>query len=376
LTPPYVADNRDNSDFDARSYAAFAQTNYHITDTLRATVGYRYTWDLRDLTRHKQADFLSDSPICIVGANPGTVPGTGTGPCYQPYEAAFSYPAYTVGLDWQITDQTFLYVKSSRASMAGGFNTRAVPPTVSQSFQPETNKDVEVGVKSDMLDKRLRTNLSLFHGWQNDVQRIVNTVFDNTLTQYVANSGKTTTYGAELEITALPWKGMELTASGAYLHAAYVAGTFHEEQALADGTLVTVDRSGEPVPQAPKYTFSFAATQSVNIPIGTLSFHADYSWRDALVYTWDTPAPQLPAAVKAQWNLANQLGVIPSYGIVNARVALNMDNPNLEFAFWGRNLANKEYYTQQFDSYTGLGTSINFQGDPRTYGFTVTYNFK
>jgi iron complex outermembrane recepter protein len=371
--PAVAAVNENLADFDARSYAAFAQTNYHITDTVRATVGYRYTWDTRDLDRHGRNDIMGAN-TCAVGATAGLAPAlSATLPCNDPHSASFSYPAYTAGVDWQVSDQLFLYVKTSRASMAGGFNTRPVPGTVSNSFNPEENKDVEVGAKSDLFDRHLRINLALFHAWQYDVQRIVNAIVNNATTQYVANSGNSTTYGAELEITAIPYEGLEVTAAGAYLHAAYVAGTFHELQ-VVNGVTETVDRSGEPVPQAPKYTLSFGATQTVPVGIGKLSLHADYSYRAPVVYTWETPAANRPDIVA--WNIQNQLGVIPGYGLVNARAALTLDQPHVEVAIWGRNLGNKEYYVQQFDSYAGLGTSENFQGDPRTYGVTFTYHFK
>ena len=381
LLPPafnITAVNENLADFSARSYAAFAQTNYHITDTIRATVGYRYTWDLRDLNRHGRNDIEGTGPfgesLCAVGVTSTLAfPLNATLPCNDPHEAQFSYPAYTAGVDWQAFDQLFLYVKTSRASMAGGFNTRPVPSTVSNSFNPEENKDVEVGAKSDLFDRHLRVNLALFHAWQYNVQRIVNAIVNNATTQYVANSGNSRTYGAELEITALPYEGLEVTATGAYLHSAYVAGTFHELQ-VVNGVTETVDRSDEPVPQAPKYTLSFGATQTVPVAIGKLAVHADYSYRAPVVYTWETPAANRPDIVA--WNIQNQLGVIPGYGLVNARVALTLDHPNVEIAVWGRNLANKEYYIQQFDSYAGLGTSENFQGDPRTYGATFTYRFK
>ncbi len=55
---------------------------------------------------------------------------------------------------------------------------------------------------------------------------------------------------------------------------------------------------------------------------------------------------------------------------------MNLDNPNVEVALWGRNLTNKEYYQQQFDIYAALGIAENFQGDPRTFGVTFTYRFK
>jgi iron complex outermembrane receptor protein len=371
--------NTNFSIFDSRSIAGFGQTNYHFTDTIRATLGYRYTWDQRSIDQGGRNDIYGAN-LCAVGITNGTPLAAYPNQCQNPFTANFSYPAWTAGLDWEVLPDTFVYVKTDRASMAGGFNTRPVPITVSPAFQPESNTDVELGLKSDIFDHHLRTNLALFHGWQNDVQRIVNTVVEVNgapeVTQYQTNSGKTTTYGVELEIKAIPWTGMELSASGAYLHAAYESGTFHELQELPSGQVVSVDRSNEPVPQAPKYTFSAGATQFVPLAIGKLSFHVDYAWIDKDVITQDTASRLQPAAVQAQYATQNALGILPSYGLVNARIALDLDNPDMEVAFWGRNLANKEYYQQQFDSYASLGVAENFQGDPRTFGFTVTYRFK
>jgi iron complex outermembrane receptor protein len=370
---------RSYSTFDARSMALFGQTNYHFTDTIRATVGYRYTWDVRDLDQSGRNDIYGAN-VCAVGVTAGTPLAAYPNTCQNPYSANFSYPAWTASLDWEVMPNTFIYLKTDKAFMAGGFNTRPVPSTVDPAFQPESNMDVEAGLKSDMLDHHLRTNVALFHGWQDDVQRIVNSVVIEdgvpTGTQDVTNAGKTRTYGAELEITALPWTGMQITASGAYLHAAYVAGTFFETQLLPDGTAVRVDRSNEPVPQAPKFTASLGATQTVPLPIGSLSAHLDYAWRDKLVYTWDTPSPLQPAAVQALYAAQNAFGVIPSYGLLNARIALNLDHPNVEVALWGRNLTNTEYYQNQLDIYASLGLAEDFQGDPRTFGVTFTYRFK
>jgi iron complex outermembrane recepter protein len=176
-----------------------------------------------------------------------------------------------------------------------------------------------------------------------------------------------------MEVTAIPFENFEVTATGAYLHAAYVHGTFYEDQ-VVNGAIEAVDRSGEPVPQAPRYTLSLGATETVPLPFGKLQIHADYAYRASVVYTWETPAANRPDIVA--WNTQNALGVIPGYGIYNARIAMMLDKPHMDIAVWGRNLTNKEYYIQQFDSYDGLGTSENFQGDPRTFGITATYHFK
>src|SRR3546814_18979772 len=91
-------------------------------------------------------------------------------------------------------------------------------------------------------------------------QRLVNTTFvdsegDTQLTQFVTNAGNAKTYGLEFEGTLIPWKGMTIEGSAAYLHARYEKGSRFENQ-LVGGELVEVDRSGEPITQAPKWTAS------------------------------------------------------------------------------------------------------------------------
>src|SRR3546814_3567791 len=85
--------------------------------------------------------------------------------CNQYQAANFDYPAYTLGLDFQWTDNIFAYAKTSGAYMAGGFNLRqgSLP-----AFKPEGVKAIEFGIKADWFDKRLRTNIAVFHSWQRD----------------------------------------------------------------------------------------------------------------------------------------------------------------------------------------------------------------
>jgi iron complex outermembrane receptor protein len=380
--------DQDFGIYGAESKAVFAQANYHISDTVRATLGYRYTWDDRDLTRYGRSDIFGVAAppatpnACAVGlpaAQGGTFGNPAGLPCSEAHSASYTYPAYVFGLDWQVRDDLFLYFKTSKASMAGGFNTRPVPPKGTDPFgytayAPESNKDVELGLKSDAFDKHLRTNVALFWSKQTGTQNIVNAVFQGRSTQYTANAGDSKKYGAELEVTAIPWENMELQLSGAYLHAAYVPGTYFEQQVVFDPlNPVSVDRSGEPVPLAPKYTFGLGATQSLPVSYGRYSFHADYAYKDKVVYSYATPAPGRPDT--AAWLYANELRTQKSYGLVNARVALTLNHPNLEIALWGRNLANKEYNLYHFSFYTLLGVSMDYPADPRTFGMTFNYRF-
>src|SRR3546814_7293175 len=95
------------------------------------------------------------------------------------------------------TDDIFLYAVTRGAAKAGGWNLRAGP--AAPAFAPEKVKDVEGGVKATFLDKRLRTNLAVFHTWKSDVQAIVNAFGTAGVTQYLQNNGTARIWGVELE---------------------------------------------------------------------------------------------------------------------------------------------------------------------------------
>lgn len=372
-----VQSARTLSDYSSRSVGAFAQLNYNVTDALRVTGGFRYTWDKRTIDRKSTANWrLPDNlEVCTVGPNTGLT--AAAAPCTDPRSANFKYPAWTLGADYRVSDQLFLYAKTSGASMSGGFNSRFVPAPFTQQFDPEKVRDAEVGFKGDFLDRRLRTNMAFFFAKQSNVQRIVNALVGTTLTQFVTNTGKVDAKGFEFEGTLLPWDGMELTGSLSYLDAKYVRGSRTENQGTA-AVPILVDRSGEPVTQAPKWTWNVGATQTFPTSFGEVSLHADYAYIADRVMDAATARTLAQGGTQANINavaIGNAASIVKGYGLLNGRIAINFDDPDIELAFWGRNLTNQAWFTNVFNNYTGLGATVQYQGAPRTYGATATIKF-
>ncbi|MBK8631721.1 MAG: TonB-dependent receptor [Sphingomonadales bacterium] len=368
---------RTLSDYSSRSVGAFAQVNYHVTEALRLTGGLRYTWDKRTIDRHSTNNWrLPDNlEVCTVGPNNGLT--AAAAPCTDPRAASFKYPAWTLGVDYRVNDQLFLYAKTSGASMSGGFNSRFVPAPFTQQFDPEKVRDAEIGFKGDFLDRRLRTNLAMFYAKQSDVQRIVNALVGTTLTQFVTNTGKVKAKGFEFEATALPTRSLEITGSIAYLDAKYVKGSRTENQGTA-AVPILVDRSLEPVTQAPKWTANIGATQTFEVGFGDLSFHADYAYISSRAMDAATAKSLAQGGTQAAIDataIGNAASIVKGYGLLNGRIALKIESPDLELALWGRNLTNKAWFTNVFNNYTGLGATVQYQGAPRTYGASATIKF-
>jgi len=372
-----VAAARTLSDYSSRSAGTYAQINYNVSDALRVTGGLRYTWDKRTIDRHSTDTWRKPDnlEVCTVGPNSGKT--AEAAPCSAPGSASFKYPAWTLGADYRVNDQLFLYAKTSGASMSGGFNSRFVPAPFTQQFSPEKVRDAEFGFKGDFLDRRLRTNMAFFYAKQSNVQRIVNALVGTSLTQFVTNAGKVNAKGFEFEGTALPWGGMELTGSLSYLDAKYVRGSRNENQGTASAP-VFVDRAGEPVTQAPKWTWNIGATQTFETSFGDVSLHADYAYIADRAMDAATAKPLAQGGTQANINaiaIANAASIVKGYGLLNGRIAINFDSPDIELAFWGRNLANQAWFTNVFNNYTGLGATVQFQGAPRTFGATATIKF-
>jgi iron complex outermembrane receptor protein len=165
---------------------------------------------------------------------------------------------------------------------------------------------------------------------------------------------------------------MEITSSLAMLRAQY--RKFQGTQLVGD-VPVTVDRSHELFPQAPKLTFGIGATQRVVLPGGELTVHADYAYISARAYYQDTASPLQPPDIKAIYARANEFGLVRAYGLLNGRIAFSLPSPNIEIAFWGRNLTDKQYLNFVSTFYTSFGPAMGYPGEPRTYGLTATYNW-
>lgn len=386
---------RSFANFKASSRALFAQVNYDLSDALRATAGFRYTWDSRGIVRRGINNVTSGPeyvivPVaslgfplrvvqpgtCAVGANAGLVVGAA---CAQPLSAKFKYPAWVLGLDYQMGDGKFIYVKTGGAAMAGGFNTRPTPAGFA-SFDPEKVKDAEIGFKGDFLDRRLRVNIAAFHVWRNEAQNIVNAFIGTSLTQFVQNAGKVRSKGIELETTAQPWEGMEINFSASRLWSKYKSGSF---TGISGVTGLVIDRSDEIVPQAPKWIANLAATQRIPFSGGEFVANMNYAYQgrrsmcaDTPDLTYGTGANPADTAAKraADFAVYNEQCSLKGYGLLNGRVGVELDN-GIELSIWGRNLLETHYYVSQFNGYLSLSQAVKFHGAPRTVGATVGYKF-
>jgi iron complex outermembrane receptor protein len=181
-------------DVETDSYAVFAEGTYRFSDRLSFTAGLRYT----------------DDEKVLIGAMATPADTTVT----IPVSAVNSSDDFTTRLilDYQFSDDVFGFINVSSGYKAGSFNGLAVlnPVAFATGFDPETVQAYEVGLKADLQEKRLRTNVNVFFNDFSDLQGL-NT--DATGFTTISNIADARVYGIEAEFTYLPTDQLSLFAT-------------------------------------------------------------------------------------------------------------------------------------------------------------------
>jgi iron complex outermembrane receptor protein len=190
-----------NESANNRSYAVYGHTDIHVTDKLDLSGGVRYTDDKRKVV----ADSFSFVKL-LTGQNPLTL-GVVT-----PYRG--TNISYDVTGSYKLRRDVNAYVRWATGYLSGG--ARGVV-----AFKPELTNALEIGLKSEWLDHRLRLNVDYFHDNTKDLQV---TQFDFVNGVKVINVGSYHANGVEFESTYLPFEGMHLEWDWGYNHAVYSDG--------------------------------------------------------------------------------------------------------------------------------------------------------
>lgn len=339
-SPPSVATNnfRIKTDTDA----IYAQGTYSFTPQLRVTAGYRYTKEDITISQLAQADAF--------GA--------------PSQDETFKKPSWEVGLEYDVNDEVFVYLKTRGSFRSGGFNGSAPPIDAGATgggnkFDAETTEDVEAGLKyyGLLMDRPATFNLAVYKQWVDDVQRIeFPTTPDAASIAVTANVPKMEVEGVELEASFMPTDWLELGVAAAYTKARFTDG-----EVELFGTLY----SYSPVANTPKHTG--VAWAQIGIPVdpqlGELRLRGEF-YSQSSMYFSNTAASIAPGTK------------LPGYELFNARLDWsNINGSPFSAAFFGRNLADKKHFVGGMPLGASLGHNGAAVGEPRTYGVEVTYDF-
>ncbi|GAB3297877.1 TonB-dependent receptor [Pseudidiomarina andamanensis] len=338
------------------SFAVFGQGNYQMTDDLTLTVGGRYTKD------EKEADVFRYTYLGVHYVNTAPVDSFG-----DPFavnsefttKADWSRFSPHVALNYKVSDDVMVYGSYSNGFKSGGVDMRgdqSLNPTINEPYDPEIVDTVEFGVKSELLDGRMRLNSAIFYSDYQDMQVTVQRVVPAGISSQVLNAGESTVKGFEVESVFAATDTLNFTAMLGYIDAEFDS-VVYEEPATGETTDVTDAWSFQ---NTPELTYSIGFNQTFETEMGQIVWSANYAYRDD-VQMFEAPSP------------LDQEG----YGLLNTSVVWYSNGGNWTVGLHGKNLTDEEYRVggYNFGPTFGDDAVVGYYGDPRTVSLAVGYKF-
>ena len=354
------------SEVRSKSYAAYGQATWNITDALHLTVGGRYTHDKKKGVLHISRNVNYDvSTAAALAAG------------YAPLDKSWDRFNPTATLAYDVTNTVHVYAKYATGYRSGGASSRTQNY---QTFGPEDVKSYELGLKTDLLDHHVRFNLAGYIMDRKNSQVDISSIqpfngssFNNLVT--INAPGTTKIRGVEADLTVNPFQGLTLNASYVYTYTRIplVPITYS-----AAGLSTTVLQQFYIV-----FTPRNAASGSADyeLPVGSgdtrLRFHFDGNYAQA-TQAFD------------QFGTKADESLIFNGRIALADIGMGNGGQKLTVSLWGRNLFDKQYVFRRDPSNSlpaAPTTSVlagninNVLGDygnfnaPRTFGVEGTIRF-
>ena len=168
----------------------------------------------------------------------------------------------------------------------------------------------------------------------------------------MANAGKQSTDGVEVDVTWLPVDGLRIGFAATWLDPLY------DSFQGAVGPNGPMDLSGQQPSGIPELSTNTNITYNFEL-LGAYSYvRLEHVYEEEVQV-----ADNIPMSIAAR-----------EVNMFNASAGMSWDN-GLEFNLWGRNLNDDEYLLSAFPSVAQAGSFSGYPNQPATYGLTVKYNF-
>ena len=362
-------------DVDTKSWAAYADFSYNITDAFGLSLGGRFTSDKRT-SRVLRTTFLGGASPALGGTG---VPLVVT----SDFSGSRKFTEFTprISLNWTPSDDQNLYLTYSEGFKGGSFDPRgqtSAAPDIDgdgavsaeeifefMAFDPEYVDSYELGAKSNWLDGRVKTSVSVFYADYTDVQIPGSFGFDSdgdgtndTFIGVTTNAADADMIGVEFEGSALLSDSFSLAWAIGYLDADF------NEYIDASGNDVADERVFQ---NTPDLTGSTTLTYQHALDLfgkdGTFFVLGSASHR-AKSSQFEFPTAELDQGAFTLWDLS----LVWEDADGHWRAGLH-----------GKNLSDEEYkvagYYYPAPSLGIEGSVTAFYGNPRTVTATVEYRF-
>ena len=334
-----------NDPVNADSKAIFGTVIARPIDGLTLTGGLRYTKEHKDYTFVRLN--YDGSVSYFLGAL------NGVKALYDGHRTD-----WRISADYRFSPQILAYVTVGTGFKGGGVTARPfdAPQALNGSFGPETLTAYEVGLKTDLFDRRLRLNLSGFINDYKSIQLPLITcasLGSNAPCGARQNAGDGKIKGVELEFDAHPVNGLDIDGSVSYL----------------TGNWSTID---------PRVGNAYLLSDPIVTP--------EWKWSVGMQYKAELGSagsitPRFDANYTGKTNAGRTVGggpidYYPSYTLANARLTWRNQGEDLSVSLEVQNLFDKYYNPFRFAAVQAFtGTIYSQVGKPREWAVTVKKTF-
>ncbi|MEX2150693.1 MAG: TonB-dependent receptor [Steroidobacteraceae bacterium] len=329
---------------DTKSYSAFAQATWDLTEAWSVVLGGRAIEEAKEyfFAQNAYANLDENNIEDDVFLFPLQGPGV------TPFSDDFSQSLWAAKaqFEYRPADGQLYWFGINRGVKAGSVN----GPLADGSqvfanqlvYEPETLTSYDLGMKLNPGGS-WGLNGSLFYYDYKDYQTFTFVNVSGIITNEDA-----TMKGAELEFTAIPFTGLSLRLAGAYMDAKV------KDFQLAPG----LTRDVEPV-FSPETQFSWLLRYEWPITVGTLAAQYDGSYAgERFSNTRNFTAHRLD-----------------SFALHNLRLSWLSPNDKWSLSAFVTNLTDEVYNVERFDLSTLCGCTDEHFGNPRWAGASVRYSF-
>ncbi|MET0657097.1 MAG: TonB-dependent receptor, partial [Steroidobacteraceae bacterium] len=308
----------------------YGQATVEVLPSTDVTVGLRYTDEKQNL----------DQAVGPPGAM-AELP--------SPDANKFNKLTWRLAVNHDFTDDVRAYVSYNRGIKSGGFDLLGpgAPP-----YKPEILDAYEIGLKSELLDRRIRLNLAAYYYDYQDIQ--VSSNPQGTIVTNNAASAKVK--GAEAELEFAVTQQLRIYAGANFMKGEY--GDYPNPTIFPpspfDPPVSLANADGQDMVRVPKFTGNLSVIYAVESAVGTFDLAAS-AFHSSRFY----------------WDVDNRLDS-PAYTVYGSSVTWHSSNEKFDVRLWGENLTDKHYLITGVPN--GNGDSIQFAA-PRTYGITLGTHF-
>lgn len=261
--------------------------------------------------------------------------------------------SWRASLNYKPDVDSLVYFTASKGYKSGSYP--LLPAIFASQFQPATQESVlayETGLKTTFADRRVRLNGALYYYDYEDkqVRGFVDVGFPFGNIPVLVNVPKSRAWGVDLELTAIPMEGLQISAGINYIDTE-VRGDFNTPDPLGDIHNI----NGEEFPMAPQWQFN--SDIEYRFPVG--------GSLDAFVGV----SPRYQSSTKSAFGTNPLIGV-DSYTLLDVRAGIETEDGIWRLEAYGRNVTDEYYWTQvtrEIDAVTRLA------GMPATYGIRLSY---